>query len=149
MNCKQVNAKLSAYLDGELDGGEMLLLRTHLQDCQACDDELATLRRMKDLLAQLPMPTVASDFEDRLLKSVFDTGTPARNSLIGSWKVVFASGLATAAAVLAVLQFYSASPQQAPVSQPDVNGQLARDQAIQAGPDPMSGGAPVILVNAR
>lgn len=150
MNCKQINTKLSAYLDGELDGTEMLLVRSHLTDCGDCRTELEMLRRVKQMLGELAMPEVPTHLESRLMESVFASDKKPKISAASPWKLVVASGLATAAAVLALLQFFAVPPQGEPsIVQRDVSGAIARDQAIQAGPDPLSGGTPVILVNAR
>ena len=36
MNCGRVSNQLSAYIDRELTGAEMLSVRGHLGDCDSC-----------------------------------------------------------------------------------------------------------------
>lgn len=53
MNCGRVSNQLSAYLDRELTGLEMLQIRSHLRDCVRCRAEGEALGRMKMLLGRL------------------------------------------------------------------------------------------------
>ncbi len=53
MNCRHIINKLSAYLDGELTGEEMLLIRRHVSECESCSTELASVRKTKLLLSRL------------------------------------------------------------------------------------------------
>lgn len=45
---------LSAYIDGELSAKEIARVEKHLQECQACTDNLVTLRQTVALLKELP-----------------------------------------------------------------------------------------------
>lgn len=53
MNCRRINSLLSAYLDSELTGAEMLSVRDHLDRCDACREEYEALRETKRLVASL------------------------------------------------------------------------------------------------
>src|SRR5437667_11763584 len=53
MNCGRVSNQLSAYIDRELTGVEMLHIRRHLDDCDPCRSEYEALCRMKTLLGGL------------------------------------------------------------------------------------------------
>jgi len=53
MNCRHIINKLSAYLDGELTGEEMLTIRRHISECESCATELASVRKTKMLLSKL------------------------------------------------------------------------------------------------
>jgi anti-sigma factor RsiW len=53
MNCGRVSNQLSAYLDRELTGSEMLQIRSHLSDCDRCRAEYEALGRMKTMLGAL------------------------------------------------------------------------------------------------
>lgn len=55
MNCRRVSNLVSAYMDGELTGVEMLEIRRHLDDCRACNLQYEELRMAKQLLARLPV----------------------------------------------------------------------------------------------
>lgn len=54
MNCRRVSNLLSAYMDGELTGVEMLEIRRHLGDCCSCCLQYEELREGKMLLSHLP-----------------------------------------------------------------------------------------------
>ncbi|TKJ30204.1 MAG: hypothetical protein CEE40_06050 [Chloroflexi bacterium B3_Chlor] len=49
-----VEESLSAYIDGELSFGEKAQVEKHLEECQACSENLATLRQTVVLLGELP-----------------------------------------------------------------------------------------------
>lgn len=53
---------LSAYLDDALDSAEREALERHLATCDACQAELADLRRVREMLRALPAPTVPRSF---------------------------------------------------------------------------------------
>jgi hypothetical protein len=64
MYCGRVSNQLSAYLDRELTGIEMLQIRGHLESCDRCRAEHEALSRMKRLLGGLrtaqPPPDLAA-----------------------------------------------------------------------------------------
>lgn len=70
MNCNQVNRQLSAYLDRELSGDEMLSVREHVNECAECSVELEQLKRVKSLLshskAVRPDPSVYSRMKNAI-----------------------------------------------------------------------------------
>lgn len=49
-----VEESLSAYIDGELLAGEKARVEKHLEECEACSENLATLRQTVALLGELP-----------------------------------------------------------------------------------------------
>ena len=53
MNCGRVSNQLSAYLDRELTGVEMLQIRRHLTECDRCRSEHEALSRLKMMLGRL------------------------------------------------------------------------------------------------
>jgi len=52
--CRELFARLSEYLDGELDEALCSETETHLEDCPPCRDFLESLRRTVALLDRLP-----------------------------------------------------------------------------------------------
>jgi anti-sigma factor RsiW len=62
MNCGRVSNQLSAYIDRELTGVEMLHVRRHLDDCDRCRSEYEALCRMKTLLGGLRTAEPGPDF---------------------------------------------------------------------------------------
>jgi hypothetical protein len=58
--CKAVRADFTEYLDGRLNGREMQRIATHLDDCQECAREWASLRQVQSSLSALgPVPEPA------------------------------------------------------------------------------------------
>jgi len=70
MNCQNVENRISSYIDGELTGREMILVRDHVSQCAMCAEEMEILLQTKQMLGSLAAPPVAPDFEDRLLRTV-------------------------------------------------------------------------------
>lgn len=70
MNCRRVSSLISAYIDGELTGVEMLEIRRHLDGCRACMLQYESLRYTKQLLSCLkyvePRPGLTSELCARL-----------------------------------------------------------------------------------
>ena len=52
----------SAFLDSQLSSEEQAAYTTHLQDCQQCQDALASLRQTVALLKALPQPELPRSF---------------------------------------------------------------------------------------
>ena len=53
MNCREVQENLSLYLDQELSEEEISAVKSHLDNCLACREELASLRETISLLSSL------------------------------------------------------------------------------------------------
>ncbi len=53
MKCNEVQEHLSAWLDGEVSEELSAALATHLDECPACQAELAALERLDAALAEL------------------------------------------------------------------------------------------------
>lgn len=47
---------LGAYLDGELSGGQLRKLETHLKECRACQEEVRSLQTLSSMLHSAPLP---------------------------------------------------------------------------------------------
>lgn len=66
MNCEQVEARLSAYLDGMLVPDERRAVTIHLQTCPRCTALLAELRQNDLLLARLPRVSPSPALSQRI-----------------------------------------------------------------------------------
>lgn len=66
MNCKEVQDKLSAYLDNELEAKERALLDGHLVDCPACQEELQDLQMLVEQLSSLEEMIPPPEFRTEL-----------------------------------------------------------------------------------
>jgi hypothetical protein len=70
LNCRRVNSLLSAYIDGELTGEEMLTVRAHLGYCPDCQMEHEALLQTKRLLTSLAMRTPRAELESLLVMEI-------------------------------------------------------------------------------
>jgi anti-sigma factor RsiW len=148
MTCKSVSQKLDSYLDGELTGGEMQAMRTHLYDCAACAEEAESYRSIKSALSNLPCCDPPVGLEERLMRSVGLEPAPAIRRHAG---FVWTSAIAAAAAVGFVCVWYAGPRgQSAPsvvVKTNEPPMELSRDQAYMAGTDPLSGTSMVVTAS--
>ncbi|HVT13961.1 MAG TPA: zf-HC2 domain-containing protein [Fimbriimonadaceae bacterium] len=144
MNCKNVQSQLSAYLDEELAGREMIEIREHLRDCRECEEELRCVQGVKRLLGGSAVPEPSQDFEDRLVSRVL----AATDSAAESRKISFIAltGIA-AASMLATLILLNSmrgpNPQVADQKETMPYDFIQRDRSFDASTDPLSG-SPVV-----
>lgn len=151
MTCRAVQSKLSAYLDGELTGFEMLDIRSHLCSCPACDEEAEQLRRLKSALGNLAEQKPQDDFAERLIEQVFHAAPAAKRKKI---PLAMISSLAFVAALLVSLVALHSQPTAARVklaaqALDQSNFDVSRDQAYQAGGDPFNDGSFIITASAN
>jgi len=73
MNCKSVQNRLSAYVDRELGGDELLQIRAHISACPDCQAEADALRSLKFLLNGMGCPEPPEGLSERLSASVLRT----------------------------------------------------------------------------
>jgi len=74
-NGHEDNVLLSAFIDGELSGGEKSRVQEHLSECALCREEVQSLRFMKGVLAGSPRrampPELISAIEDGVAAPVW------------------------------------------------------------------------------
>lgn len=61
--CREMFAKLSEYLDGELDPAACRCFEEHLHGCEPCQAFLESLRRTVAHVARVPRPRLPDDLE--------------------------------------------------------------------------------------
>lgn len=149
MTCRHVHARLSAYLDRELVGHQMLAIERHLSECRSCRHELESLRFVKARLGSLADPEEPAGLSERLRAKVFGVEQlPVRS---GWWQGrpawVAAAGLAGILLAVLVSQPSHRSQQVAEAPPRSLGFDLQRDQAYIAGQDPIMGPAPIVLVS--
>ena len=141
MNCEVLQSRLSAYLDGELSGRDMLAIRSHIHQCPECATILEIERITKEALAGVPAIEPPADFEERLVAHVMRT--PVRSNRTFQIGLAFVMTSAAACAItLGYLQSTKTSPKNAPTVASSYEYQ--RNEALMAGWDPAGGGSPVI-----
>jgi anti-sigma factor RsiW len=143
MNCNSVQTRLSAYLDRELSGNELLELRGHLAQCPECRAEEVALRDLKMMLGGLEAPEPSEDLCDRLCCAVMQEARKEQTRW--SWRrpiITFAS----VAAVSMLASFFVFSLRSTPpvAVKKDVTMDVAANQAYDVAADPY--GAPVVSV---
>lgn len=140
MNCKTAQDLLSAYIDGELAGGEMNRIRRHLHDCECCQREETELRILKDLLVGQPIIEPPVGFEDRLCQAIFSPKPSETAQWIGSWPFAAGAALITAAFTLLIISRVDTGvPSSTQRPESVVVHERMRDQAMDAS-DPFNAG---------
>ncbi|MEN6520272.1 MAG: zf-HC2 domain-containing protein [Armatimonadota bacterium] len=87
MNCRRVSNLISAYIDGELTGVEMLEIRRHLDECQSCTLQYESLRNVKQRLSRLAYAEPLAGLADRISKRLDEVAVPCYMKL---WNRVWA-----------------------------------------------------------
>jgi anti-sigma factor RsiW len=125
MNHARAVRQLSAYLDEELSPSEMRAVAAHVAGCEACRDELAALRRVKDLLGRLPEVEPPAELWAGVRARAERTRHPA-SAVLEMLRGAFRRPAAAAVAAMVVLILAAA---------PLVKGRLDRLQAADIGVD--------------
>lgn len=91
INCQQVQAQLSAYIDDELTQQDQQRLYVHLQHCPECQGELTELLSLRSAVRSSElagMPTL----DDKVLRQLQQDRPSRWLSWIG-WSLVITSGI--------------------------------------------------------
>jgi anti-sigma factor RsiW len=93
-----VEESLSAYMDGELSPAETARVENHLRECEACTENLTTLRQTVALLQELPAKPAPRSF------AVRPASVKARRAAVPSaWGYGLLKGATALAALLLVV----------------------------------------------
>jgi anti-sigma factor RsiW len=143
MNCRNTQTLLSAYVDCELTGEQMLEIRRHLADCSECREEEAEMVLLKTMLSGTPLIEPPADFEERLMQAVFQTNREEEPITMGQ-TISLLSGVSLVAAALTLLMLnFLAAPATQPPSANSSIALMTDDQASLSASDPF-GGTPVV-----
>ncbi|MBS1709749.1 MAG: zf-HC2 domain-containing protein [Armatimonadetes bacterium] len=146
MNCTRAKSLLSAYLDRELAGEQMLDVQQHLRECTPCAVEFESLRRVKQMLSQTPVVEPDADLLRRTQEAVF-TSKPAKlTKSPAAGLVAMASALAAAVLAVTAAQNTPHSPAAVPALR-QVEAKVS--PMVVSGSDPLGGYAPVIPASVR
>jgi anti-sigma factor RsiW len=138
MNCTEIKALLSHYLDGELSPRLQALMEKHLEECPACNVELMRLERAVDLVASLPVETARPDLHLQVKRELALLGTMQQRPGLLEWisgfrhgrfAPVFAAGLVLVLAVS--LWINVAGNREGPQIMP--GGQIIEDATSASG----------------
>jgi anti-sigma factor RsiW len=70
MQCRQVQARISAYVDHELDAVSTMSFDSHLRECADCRQVLGDFQRVDDTLRGLQTLRLRSEFSKRTVARV-------------------------------------------------------------------------------
>ena len=154
MNCKGIQLKLAAYIDGELSGYEMIEIRGHLDRCANCQAEAEMVRQVKWVVNNLPTIEPDEQMPERLKAKVFAAEKRRRTLTLAP--VAFASTAVFVLSMLGALGFLHNSrsdsqsgPGLQASSTAHESGAIARDQAYFSGTDPLAGGTVMLTSHER
>ncbi|MHC5019465.1 MAG: anti-sigma factor family protein [Planctomycetota bacterium] len=87
--CAELRPRIVAFLDGELSDAAAATVASHLEACDACRAERATIVATRELLGELPAPAPAPDAWKRIRREIRPTPRVARawNAPIPMWAV--------------------------------------------------------------
>jgi len=145
MQCSKVQLQLSAYIDAELSGDEMLSIREHLRACPDCAAVEHAERSTKSLLSSMKSHDPSEYLEERLVNSVLTKPRRAAERRKFGWKVL-SCGLAVATATVLLLRVQEWNTPQARVTAsvvPNSATVVSHDQAAFSASDPIGGQAPL------
>lgn len=82
MNCHRVVNLISAYVDGELTGAEMLEIRRHLSECSECMEEYESIRMTKLVVTRLRNVTPSRDLAACIVQKLDEVSIPPYQRLL-------------------------------------------------------------------
>lgn len=86
MNCHKVQSLMSAYVDSELSGLEMLAIRQHLSECVECSSEFESLFSVKKALGRLGAKVPVTNLADRICSRLDEVSVPQESPLVAALK---------------------------------------------------------------
>ena len=107
MNCKTVQSRLSAYLDRELGGDELLQMRAHMSVCSDCRSEAEGLRALKALIGGMQCPEPPEDLAERLTANMLRQRYEEPRKTVRFSALMFAGVSACSMAVTLLVLTYS------------------------------------------
>ena len=87
LNCTRTQSSFSAYLDGAVSGHQMQAIARHLDVCDDCSREFASLRTMQQSLAMLGPAKAPADLGMKLRLAISHERAARKSSWIDSFSV--------------------------------------------------------------
>jgi anti-sigma factor RsiW len=91
--CSLVKAKFTEYLDGRLNGREMQRMGAHLESCQGCADEWASLKQTHALLAGIGPLQAPKDLTLRIRVALSQERARRRRGVFHGWDLAWRNTL--------------------------------------------------------
>lgn len=102
MNCRRVVNLMSAHVDGELTGAEMLEIRRHLGECSECMEEYESIRMTKLAIARLRTVAPSREFSVSIIQKLDEVSIPPYQRVLTKMIHFTARKLSPVAAALTV-----------------------------------------------
>jgi len=102
MNCRRVISLMSAYVDGELTGADMLEIRRHLSECSECAEEHESILLTKVAVSRLRTAAPQVDLAKSIISRLDDVRVSPRQRAVNSLIGFIHGRLSPVAAALAV-----------------------------------------------
>lgn len=77
--CREMFARLSEYLDGELDASLCRQFDVHMEDCPPCQAFIESLQRTVDLLGRMPRPNLTASQKRKIVEAYEKLKEPGRD----------------------------------------------------------------------
>jgi anti-sigma factor RsiW len=84
MNCQKVQNLISAYVDSELPGLEMLAIRHHLSECPECNGEYESLLSIKRALGSLQPKHLSDELASQVCRRLDQAYPPISERFLSS-----------------------------------------------------------------
>ena len=79
MKCRDIQEKLSAYIDEELNPDQFENVTQHLSHCLECSSALKDLQRVDTVLNNAPLYSVPAKFSEKLMHEIDITSSSTEN----------------------------------------------------------------------
>ena len=121
MNCKTVEDNLLNYVDarqaGELHKPLVDEIDIHIKQCKACSIKVLEETKIQSVLRELPVKSMSHSFRDRLVDSVRDKETPAKQN---GFFMGFSAAMVASVMIWGVAAFIGSPSVTEPAMQPVV-----------------------------
>ena len=139
LDCTNIQEGLSEFIDGVLSAEQSEATQAHLRSCAVCTKVAEELKQTTRLLAFLPRPEPAGDFEQKRAARLAGQALRPKPTTLGeklsAWwsrprvRPAVASGLALAALVPVVVFFVRPTP-KSPLPVPTITENAEVEQAL-------------------
>jgi putative zinc finger protein len=151
MNCSEIRAQLSSYLDGAMTGKQMRVVHSHVAGCTACGSYYLQLKRTQGSVAALGRkpapPELALRLRVAISREIARTGISWRERLrvrlenaINAFAVPATAGALSAVVVFGLLIGYFALPPALQADNNDVPTSLYTPPELKYSPFEMAAG---------
>ncbi len=147
MNCRSIETKLSSFLDQELGGADMLLVRDHISRCARCEAEMNQLKMLKGSLRTLKSHSPSPEFESKLREAISQESKQTTLNIRrpSTWMSMATAAFISASIVVVALQMM---PRPVQVKTTEMAPSISYDQAAMAANNPMGNPNSALLISS-